>query len=299
MRQLIHYTSCPVCDSSSFEPVLSVKDNTVSKEYFTIAECKECSFRFTQDVPNQLCIAPYYKADSYISHTDTSKGLINTVYKIVRNYTLRKKRKLIVSTLQKKRGVLLDVGAGTGAFASEMKKADWQVTGLEPDDDARNIAKAINKVSLQPITNFYTLPSNSFDAITMWHVLEHVHDLNNYIAKLKELLKKDGRLFVAVPNYTSIDAEIYAAHWAAYDVPRHLYHFSPKAMNTLMEKHGLQIESYKPMWFDSFYIAMLSSKYKAGKTKLFSAFWNGLRSNAKAMGNVKLCSSIIYVVSRR
>ena len=145
---------------------------------------------------------------------------------------------------------------------------------------------------------FYKLSPGSFDAITLWHVLEHVHDLSAYVQQLKKLLNKKGKLFIAVPNYTSLDAKIYKEYWAAYDVPRHLYHFSPASMKLLMEKNGLNIIQHKPMWYDSFYISLLSSKYKKGKTNWIAAFWNGLRSNLKAMGDVKKCSSVIYVIEK-
>ena len=143
---------------------------------------------------------------------------------------------------------------------------------------------------------FEKLTANSFDAITLWHVLEHVHDLSSYVQQLKLLLKEKGKLFIAVPNYTSLDAKIYKEYWAAYDVPRHLYHFSPRSMQVLMEKNGLKIIEHKPMWYDSFYISVLSNKYKSGKNKWTAALWNGFRSNLKAMSNVKKCSSVIYIV---
>ena len=152
--------------------------------------------------------------------------------------------------------------------------------------------------SLQVNINSKGKEKNTFDAITLWHVLEHVHDLQGYITKLKLLLKENGKLFIAVPNYTSNDAVIYKEFWAAYDVPRHLYHFSPQSMKMLIEKHGMRIEQYKPMWYDSFYVSMLSSKYKNGKTNLTASFFNGLRSNSKAIGNVERCSSVVYIIKK-
>ena len=305
MSQLIHYNNCPACDAEGLKPILTAKDYTVSNELFAIVECTACTLRFTQDVPNIDSIGPYYKSENYISHTNTSKGFINSLYQSVRKRTLKQKRKLIEKSTGLKTGNLLDVGSGTGAFASEMKQAGWQITGLEPDDDARKVAVQINNVELNNINLFYDLPENSFDAITMWHVLEHVHDLQGYITKLKSILKENGKLFIAVPNYTSKDAAIYQEHWAAYDVPRHLYHFSPQSMKILIEKHGMRIEQYKPMWYDSFYVSMLSSKYKnarlsdrQGKTNLFASFFNGLRSNSKALGNVQRCSSVIYIIGK-
>jgi 2-polyprenyl-3-methyl-5-hydroxy-6-metoxy-1,4-benzoquinol methylase len=298
MSQFIHYTNCPVCGSANINTVLSAKDYTVSGESFAIAACTDCTLRFTQDVPDAVSIIPFYKSENYISHTNTSKGLINSLYQFVRRRTIKQKRKLIEKITGTKAGRLLDVGSGTGAFALEMKQHGWQVTGLEPDADARKIAAEVNKIDLKNISEFYLLPDHSFDAITMWHVLEHVHDLQAYIQKLQSLLKQNGKLFIAVPNYTSKDAAIYQEHWAAYDVPRHLYHFSPASIKVLVEKQGMKISKYLPMWYDSFYISMLSSKYKNGKINLIAAFFNGLRSNIKAVLDVKRSSSVIYIIEK-
>lgn len=298
MSQIIHYTNCPVCGSPEIKQALRAKDYTVSNKLFSIAECNACSLRFTQDVPDAAAIVPYYKSENYISHTNTSKGFINRLYQSVRKRTLKQKRKLIEQTTGKKTGNFLDVGSGTGAFVNEMKQQGWRITGLEPDPDARVVAKKLYNIELKEMNLFNSLPANSFDAITLWHVMEHVHDLSAYVQQLKNLLKEDGRLFIAVPNYTSKDADIYGEYWAAYDVPRHLYHFSPRSVQALMEKHGLKLLNYKPMWFDSFYISMLSSKYKKGNTNLIAAFWNGFRSNLMAMGDVKKCSSVIYIAGK-
>jgi 2-polyprenyl-3-methyl-5-hydroxy-6-metoxy-1,4-benzoquinol methylase len=298
MNDLVHYSHCPVCDSTGIKNVLTVKDHTVSGKTFDIMECGSCTLRFTQDVPGAASISPYYKAEEYISHTDTSKGFINKIYKIIRKRTLVKKRKLVEKYTGIKKDNFLDVGSGTGSFVNEMKQNDWKVTGLEPDEDARKTAHTLYDLELTDSREFYKLVAESFDAITLWHVLEHVHDLSAYVQQLKKLLNKKGKLFIAVPNYTSLDSKIYKEFWAAYDVPRHLYHFSPASMKWLMEKNGLTIIQHKPMWYDSFYISLLSSKYKRGKTNWVTAFWNGLRSNLKAMGNVKKCSSVIYIIEK-
>ena len=298
MSQHIHYTHCPVCGSADIKNIFSAKDFTVSGETFAIAECNSCSLRFTQDVPDAASISPYYKSEDYISHTNTSKGLINSLYKSVRKRTLKQKRRLIEKITALQKGSILDIGSGTGAFASEIEQAGWQVIGLEPDADARTVGKQLYNIELEDINRFYQLQSGSYDAITMWHVLEHVHDLQGYVAQLKSLLKEKGKLFIAVPNYTAKDATIYKEQWAAYDVPRHLYHFSPASMQVLMEKHGLKILKHKAMWYDSFYVSMLSSKYRNGKTNLVGSFFNGLRSNMKARGNIQRCSSVIYIIGK-
>lgn len=261
-------------------------------------ECAPCSLRFTQDVPDTDSIAPYYKAEEYISHTDTSKGLINRIYKGVRKRTLRKKRKLIIRYTGKQRGTLLDVGSGTGSFINEMNQHGWRTTGLEPDEGAREVAKQQYRIALEDTSTFYKLKRDSYDAITLWHVLEHVHDLSAYVHQLKNVLTEKGKLFIAVPNYTSKDASVYKEYWAAYDVPRHLYHFSPTAMKILLEKYGLHIIEYKPMWYDSFYVSLLSSKYKSGKTNWIAACWTGIRSNLNALTDVKKCSSVIYIAEK-
>jgi 2-polyprenyl-3-methyl-5-hydroxy-6-metoxy-1,4-benzoquinol methylase len=299
LNDTILYIQCPVCSSPDFKNVLSVKDHTVSGEVFPVAECSSCSLRFTQQVPGPGAIGPYYKSENYISHTNTSKGLINNLYQRVRKRTLAGKRKLVENITGITGGQLLDIGSGTGAFANEMKSHGWNVTGLEPDPGAREVAKNIYGIELQSMEQFEKLPAGSFDAITLWHVLEHVHELPAYMQRLRALLKEKGKLFIAVPNYTSKDAAIYREYWAAYDVPRHLYHFSPRSIQVLLGKNELYLEQCKPMWYDSFYISLLSSKYKHGKANLFGAFFNGLYSNLAAMGNVKKCSSVIYVAGRK
>jgi 2-polyprenyl-3-methyl-5-hydroxy-6-metoxy-1,4-benzoquinol methylase len=295
----IHYKECPVCNSNSIHKVLDVQDYTVSQELFEVWHCDWCTFRFTQNIPTAANIGPYYQSEKYVSHSDTQEGFIHRCYHLVRNYTLQVKRKLIQQTTDKKTGYLLDVGAGTGAFSKIMKDAGWFVTGLEPDETARKNAFDINGLQLLSPDHLYQFSPDSFDAITMWHVLEHVHDLHGYLDKYHSILRKEGRLVIAVPNYTSYDATIYQQFWAAYDVPRHLYHFSPESMSILAEKKGFRIHSIKPMWFDSFYVAMLSEQYKTSANQYLSAFWNGLFSNIKTIFDHKKCSSVIYILEKK
>lgn len=298
MSAIIHYQHCPVCGSSDTEPVLKARDHTVSGETFEIRECHSCLLRFTQDVPGPEAIQPYYKSENYISHTNTGKGLINRVYRVVRKHTLKKKRRLAEEVSGLKKGVLLDIGSGTGSYVREMQEAGWEVTGLEPDPGARQVALQQFGVQLVESQILFSLPPDRFDVISLWHVLEHVHDLHRYFDQMKKLLKENGRILVAVPNYTSFDATLYGSSWAAYDVPRHLYHFSPASMKFLAEKHGFRLLDMHPMWYDSFYISMLSSRYIHGKTNLLASFFNGLRSNRKAWKNPGKCSSVIYVLGK-
>jgi 2-polyprenyl-3-methyl-5-hydroxy-6-metoxy-1,4-benzoquinol methylase len=296
LQSVIHYDHCPLCASPRINEVLTATDHTVSRLPFSIWECADCTGRFTQDIPTQNEIGSFYKSEAYISHTDSSQGFINRLYHRVRSITLGNKKNIVARKTGLKKGKLLDVGAGTGAFASFMQKAGWSVSGLEPDLDTIERAKQINQIDLQPVDKLFQLEGGSFDAITLWHVLEHVHGLHEYLEQFKKLLRPGGKLFIAVPNYTSYDAAVYGEFWAAYDVPRHLYHFSPFAMKQLVTKHGFAIEGLLPMWFDSFYVSMLSEQYKTGRQRLFRACFNGLVSNSKAVFIPGRASSVIYVL---
>ncbi len=292
---------CPCCGSQSISKALVCKDYTVSNELFEVWQCAECAMRFTQHVPAQEAIGPYYQSDTYISHSDTGKGLENKLYKIARNYTLNWKLNLVKrhTGLNLKTGTLLDIGAGTGAFLNKVGNfANWSVTGLEPDAGARKVCNEKYHLRLEASEKLFDLPSEKFDAVTMWHVMEHVHQLHDYMEQIKRVLKKDGVAFIALPNYTSKDATIYAEYWAAYDVPRHLYHFSPSAVRKLAAAHGLKVTTTKPMWLDAFYIAMLSEQYKNEKSNLLAAFLNGLKSNWNALRNKDTCSSLVYIITK-
>ncbi|MBV9963471.1 MAG: class I SAM-dependent methyltransferase [Parafilimonas sp.] len=296
--EIVHYNNCPACGSINISFLLKAKDETVSHQYFEIWQCKDCTLRFTQDVPDENHIGDYYKSSEYISHSNTSKGFVNKLYHSVRSITLQSKRRLIEKSSTKLKGSLLDIGAGTGAFASTMRNAGWNITGLEPDITARGNAKNNFDIDLLPSENLFTLHPDSFDVITLWHVLEHVHQLHKYLDRFFSLLVEGGILIIAVPNYTSYDAKSYSEKWAAYDVPRHLYHFSPRSMHQLLNKHRFKIIDQKPMWFDSFYVSLLSEKYTSGKTNFLKAVLKGSVSNLKSVGKPQNCSSIIYLAKK-
>ncbi len=293
---MTHYSHCPVCNAGSIQSAFSTTDYTVTKQNFSIWKCDSCTLLFTQDIPSQEEIGKYYQSENYISHSDIQKGFINRLYHRVRKTTLAAKMQLVKKETGLQIGNLLDVGCGTGAFLHTMQKNSWKVTGLEPDAGARKIAGSLYDIHPLPSHEIFKLPAHSFNAITAWHVLEHVHQLHEYVEQLKKLLAENGRIFIAVPNYTSFDATLYRSLWAAYDVPRHLFHFSPKSMRTLMEMHGLRVEKLEAMWFDSFYVSMLSEQYKDGKGNIVNAFFNGFFSNIKALSDKEKCSSVIYVI---
>lgn len=285
---------CPVCVGTEFLQKIECKDHTVSGETFSIMECQQCRFLFTSPRPYDVHLPDYYKSNEYISHSDTSSGLINKLYKAVRRLTLRSKLKLIKPYLSNNE--LLDIGAGTGAFLSFCKEKGINTYGIEPDADARKIASEKHGIDLFTEDALNTLPGDKFSIITMWHVLEHVSDLKEYLVQLKRILHPNGRLVIAVPNHISDDAKRYGKYWAAYDVPRHLYHFSPDTIKILFEKNQFRMDFVKPMIFDAYYVSLLSEKYKTGKSNYLKAFYSGLISNMKGGGDK--FSSMIYVFSK-
>lgn len=250
----------------------------ITKENFNIVSCDSCGFHFTNPIPSINNIGDYYKSDKYVSHSSSKKGVINSLYNLVRSFTLRKKVKLIKQFVKGKK--LLDIGSGTGHFLNQAKINGFDVIGLEPDSDAVEYALKNFNADLLPLDFLYQLKPESQDVITLWHVLEHVYDLEKDFKQIVSVLKPGGYVFIAVPNLDSFDAKYYNEFWAAYDVPRHLYHFRKKDINYLANKFSLNLMDTKGMKFDSFYVSMLSEKYKNGN--FLKAFFIGLKSNLKA-----------------
>ncbi len=287
-------SSCPVCGHTHFTPFLTAKDHTVSKEQFQIVECKECGFVFTNPRPLQENLGKYYKSTAYVSHSDTSDGIINKLYKQVRKITLNQKYKLVKPYLENNN--LLDIGSGAGAFLNTVYEKGVNAFGVEPDKETRESSIKKYGINVKEESALSEFDKDYFSVITMWHVLEHVPNLEERILEIKRILSPSGRLFVAVPNHTSFDANYYKEHWAAYDVPRHLYHFSPVTIRKLFNKHNMVLEQVIPMKFDSFYVSMLSEQYKNGKPNLLKGIISGIKSNFKAENDTY--SSQIYVIKR-
>lgn len=284
--------NCPICKGSDFVPFLTCKDYTVSQEGFSIVSCKACNFKFTNPRPSDSEIGKYYKSEDYVSHSDTKKGLINRLYYMVRSRTLKQKLGLISKYVS--RGTILDYGCGTGMFLKTCATAGWKSFGFEPDADAKKLAEA---KGLSVATSKGSLVGNKYDIITLWHVLEHVTDLDETLQFFYKTISDTGRLIIAVPNYTSADAKYYKEFWAGYDVPRHIYHFEIKTISQLLANHGFSLEATKPMKFDSYYVSMLSEKYKTGRTNYIAAFLNGLKSNSAAKDPSQY-SSVIYIFKK-
>lgn len=293
---LIEIKNCPVCSETGFEQFLTVKDYSISGETFHITKCKSCGFKFTNPIPSEDTIGKYYQSENYISHSDTNKGIINKLYHLVRKRSLRSKLELINKSGASK-GSILDIGCGTGYFVQTCKADGWQTEGMEPDNSARTLAE--KNTGHKIYTDLFSIQGDKkYDVITLWHVLEHVHKLNESIQHIHKLLKDNGRLIIAVPNCNSSDSNSYKEFWAAYDVPRHLYHFTPPDLDKLLTRHNFKRTDLKPMVFDSFYVSMLSDQYKYGKTNYLRAFLQGFSSNLKAISS-KNYSSLIYIFKKK
>jgi len=265
-----------------------VKDYLVTGETFELIYDSEREILITSPQPKEENLAKYYESEEYISHTDNKKGIVSYLYQIVKKRAIEKKV-VLINSLNNGSGSLLDIGAGTGDFLKEAKEANWRVSGVEPNEGAKKLAKEKGIDLQESLDNF---SGKTFDVITMWHVLEHVPNLEESISTIEKLLKPGGTLIIAVPNYKSFDANHYKEHWAAYDVPRHLWHFSQASMQKIFSEN-VQLIKTKPMIFDSFYVSLLSEKNKTGKQNLIKAFFVGLRSNLSAW-KTKEYSSLIY-----
>lgn len=286
---------CPSCGSSHFVTHLLLSDYFLSQEKFSLKKCVSCGLISTHPQPKPEEISRYYSSDKYISHSVEKKGLLDYLYNTIRNQTLSSKVKLINKYSQGSN--LLDIGCATGIFINYCSKKGFQVTGVEPNETARAFAVEKLKLNVHNLDYLDKVQNQSFDIITMWHVLEHVHDLNGRLNNIYNILKDNGTAFIALPNHASYDASYYKQYWAAYDVPRHLYHFDCEAFKQLCIMHNFKIVAKIPMLFDSFYVSLLSEKYKKGKFSYLSAFSIGMISNFKAL-KTKDYSSIIYILKK-
>ncbi len=289
--------TCPLCEYNDFKNVFTCTDYFVSGEDFDIVSCNNCNLRVTQHFLKESELDKYYHSENYISHSNTHRGITNRIYHVARKQMLKKKRKWVgkeVSGTDKK---LLDVGCGTGYFAVLMQEKGWNVLCVEKNENAGKFAR--ENFGLEVMQSLKNIDENSrFDAITLWHVLEHLSDLNNAMQTFSRLLTRQGTLFIAVPNHKSADASKYHNHWAAYDVPRHLWHFAPAQMLRLAEKHGFRVTAIKPLHLDGFYISILSEKYKGSSVCFIKGFLSGLNTWLKTLANIEKSSSLLYVLEK-
>jgi len=295
---MVHHNVCPLCSSDKIGLQFSCTDYLVSKTDFRIFRCSSCGFSFTQDYPEERDIGRFYESDSYISHSDTSEGLSNKLYLLARNLMIRRKKKLIQNLTGLRKGNILDIGSGTGYFASSMKRDGWVAKGIEINERASKFAVTHFGLDIFAPDKLPEIEAGSYDCVTLWHVLEHFHEPYKYASEIFRVLKHGAVCVIAVPNSRSYDAEYYNRFWAAWDVPRHLWHFNPDTFKLFSEKTGFSLEKLKRLPLDVFYISMLSEKYKGSGLSfirgMVMAGWFAFLS----LFNKKKSSSIIYILRK-
>ena len=291
--------ACPLCGGTQLEHTLTCVDHYASGEAFHLCRCSACGFLFTQDFPVEAEIGRYYETPDYISHSDTRKGLVNTLYHWVRTVMLGRKARLVMNEAHRRRGRLLDIGTGTGYFAHAMDERGWRVDAIEKNAQARAFAKEHFGLEVLPDGAWASLQEGAYDVITLWHVLEHLEHLDETWETLNTLLTDKGMLLVAVPNCSSYDARKYGAYWAAYDVPRHLWHFTPSTIQQFASKHGFIMSERHPMPFDAFYVSMLSERYMNRSLPFLRGMLTGTLAWFSSLVQKERSSSMIYVFRKK
>jgi SAM-dependent methyltransferase len=295
---MVHYTNCPLCHASNLDDYIPVSDHFLSGEKFMLIKCRECGLVITQDHPDEKDAGRYYESVNYVSHNDKAGGISAAVYRIAREFMLKRKYRMICRAAGMDRGKLLDIGSGTGHFLAMMKKNGWSVTGIEVNEKAREYSKENFGLDVKTGLDNSVIESGPFDVITLWHVLEHFQNPFSYMNEISKLLKKEGILVIALPNSQSSDALYYGEFWAAWDVPRHLWHFTPDVFKRFAQNYGYTVKSMKPLPLDVFYISFLSEKYKGSRTPFLKGLFIGLRFLLTSPSDGKESSSVIYNLSK-
>lgn len=289
------HKNCPICDHNHFDVWMEVADYFLTNENFSLVKCRQCGFILTNPYPTKAEIERYYHSDEYYSHPNKRKGLISKVYEMVKLRNVKYKFRVATSGLE--RGRILDIGCGSGDFLAYAKTKGWEIHGIEPNSQAKSFSEKRLEIKLSDPDQITAISDFTFDVITLWHVLEHVEDLSGQLIQLKRILKPGGRLVIALPNPDAHDAKYYGKYWAAFDVPRHLYHFRFQHIRQLLNLHQFGFLKREPLKWDAFYISLLSERYKTGKQQLPKAIFRGLVSNVNARKSREFSSNIYLFFS--
>lgn len=284
---------CPGCGHKHIKFRYLVRDHFQSGEDFRISACYSCGLLFTSPRPSAIEAGKYYQSEEYISHSNKTRGLFASLYQFARKQNLKWKRNHV--SAYSTPGSIIDIGCGTGEFLAIMKSSGYQTIGIEPDEGARNLAIQNHGLDIRTEEALTDLPDASQDVVSLWHVLEHVHELRKRISEIHRLLKDGAYAFIALPNPSSYDAEYYKEYWAAWDVPRHLYHFNASTVIELFSQNGLTYIDSFPMKFDAYYVGMLSEKYRGTSLGPVRGLFRGIISNIKAGKNKQAYSSTLYL----
>ena len=291
--------SCLVCGSTDPAVLFTAKDHLVSGKNFVLKKCRVCSFTFTSDPPDEKDITKFYISEDYISHSDKKQSLTDHVYHLARNYMLRKKHNLVRKMSRRETGTLVDIGSGTGYFADYMNGNGWKVKGIELSEQARKYSVSRFGLTVVSPSEVSAIKDESADCVTLWHVLEHLYDPVMWLKEIKRILKDDGKCIIALPNIKSADAEWFGNEWAALDVPRHLWHFSPGTLPAFINGHGFICKKVIPMPLDIYYISTLSYKNRGCRLSLVRGMITGLFLTVRSLTNKDRASSLIYVISKQ
>ena len=270
-----------------------VRDHLVSQESFDIYWDEKEQFGWT-DFKNTSDLSAYYQAEEYYSHQEQPKTFIQKIYSFTRGLMFHYKHN-ITSPFLFKGASILDIGSGTGDFLSFMNSKGYEVTGVENNPKAILISQ---KNDIKIHENISKLSDNSFDLITLWHVLEHLPDPEETFKNTFNLLNKSGHLIVAVPNIYSLDKDYYCENWAGFDVPRHLWHFSTPFLINFASKYNFELIRTKPLLLDALYISFLSEKQKGSRFSFLRGMVKGVYFNLRALRS-KRYSSLVFVFKKQ
>ena len=292
--------NCSICNTPlPVNPFITARDHLVSGKTFNIVRCVKCSFLLTNPRPDPDEIHQYYQSEAYISHTDKSRSFDDFLYHQVKAFMLKRKIRLLKKHTIHEQKKLLDFGCGTGGFLMAAVDAGFKAEGFEPGEVAQRVAKGKGLTVFNHVDILFKKETNRYDIISLWHVLEHIHEFPAILHNFNTLLYDNSLLFIAVPMANSADAKYYKQHWAAYDLPRHLYHFTRKSLTSACQNAGFKLIDKQPMVFDSYYVSLLSEKHMGSRFPLFKAFCRGSISNLKAMFKNSPWSSEVFVFKKK
>jgi len=296
---MIHHSSCPLCDSKDISLFIQTNDFFLTREPYSIFRCSTCGFTFTQDHPDESQAGNYYASEEYLSHNDSSGGSTAILYRLVRRIMLRRKRNIAEKACGITRGKILDIGSGTGHFLAEMKRSGWETIGVEIDEKTRQYSVSSYGLDIIDPGLIKFIPSSSCDCITLWHTLEHFQDPFLYAEEIHRILRPEGTCIIALPNCSSYDAAFYRKFWAAWDVPRHLWHFSRSTMGFFADRTGFMVRSVRSLPLDVFYISIISEKYKDTFLYFISGLIRGFWFYLRSLLSMEKSSSLIYFMQKK
>ena len=293
------FNSCPLCGAYGQTPYADCTDFTVSRESYILMRCPECGMVYTSNPPKECDTSKYDKLDLKLKLGDSPAGLIHKLYYYIRLRMLSRKAHIVESQSYRTGGSLLNYGAKTGYFSHKMERRGWKVTSIEKYHEERLFSLEMFHHRMFDVPEMDRLHPETFDVITLWHVFEHCYDPNGLLDKFYKLLRPTGILIMACPNIRSTDAMHYGPYWAAYDVPRHLWHFNTTSLSELAHKHGFTLMHRERMPFDCFYISILSEKHKRHKMAFLRGILYGFHCWLVSLAHPDSSSSMVYVFRKR